>query len=226
MLGSFLALLSLAAAQAPPRAFFTLTEASSYHGYTAKCNITNGGACISDLNYGNDEECTFRAEAIISVSATTFDTEQKYDYITIGGTRYSGTSGPINVVMAAGETIMWHSNEYTTASGFVICASPVPPSPPPSPSLPPSPPVAPIIFPAQGVLVLDGEGCSELPSFGIYVGVVMGVFGSIGINIGQNMQASGLQKLPVEKRTRDEASAVRSTANAMRRRVSVAFNAV
>ena len=95
------------------------------------CNITNGGTCISDLNYGDDERCTFRAEAIISVSATTFDTEAYYDYITIGGTRYSGTSGPSDVVMAAGETI-----GGTAAGGFVICASPAPPSPPPSPPSP------------------------------------------------------------------------------------------
>ena len=61
--------LSLVAAEAPPPAFFTLTAASP----GAKCEVTNGGACISDLNYGNDERCTFRAEAIISVSATTFE---------------------------------------------------------------------------------------------------------------------------------------------------------
>ena len=115
-----LALLSLVAAQAPPPAFFTLTDATP----GANCNITNGGACISDLNYGNDERCAFRAEGIISVSATTFDTETKWDYITIGGTRYSGTSGPSDAVMAAGETIAWDSDEDTTAGGFVICASP------------------------------------------------------------------------------------------------------
>ena len=25
----------------------------------AKCEVTNGGACISDLNYGNAKRCTF-----------------------------------------------------------------------------------------------------------------------------------------------------------------------
>ena len=38
-------------------------------------------------------------------------------------------------------------------------------------------------------------GCQELPAFGPYVGVVMGVAGSIGINVGQNLQAGGIRAL-------------------------------
>ena len=84
--GICLAFLSLVAAQAPlPPAFFTLTEK---YPSGAKCEVTNGGACISDLNYTNNERCTFRAEAIISVSATTFDTEQDYDYVAAIGDRH------------------------------------------------------------------------------------------------------------------------------------------
>ena len=43
----------------------------------------------------------------------------------------------------------------------------------------------------------SGPECGELPEFGLAIGVVMGVFGSVGINIGQNIQAAGLQELPV-----------------------------
>ena len=42
----------------------------------------------------------------------------------------------------------------------------------------------------------DSAGCAELPDYGLVLGVLMGVVGSVGINIGQNIQASGLQKLP------------------------------
>ena len=132
------------AAQAPlPPAFFTLKDATS----GAKCEVTNGGACISDLNYGADvERCTFRAEAAITVSATMFKTAGFGDRITIGGTRYSGTSGPSNVVMAAGETIEWRSDKDTTAGGFVICASPAPPAPPAPPPWPPGQAPPPPVF--------------------------------------------------------------------------------
>ena len=44
--------------------------------------------------------------------------------------------------------------------------------------------------------------CGELPSWGFAIGVLMGCVGSIGINIGQNIQASGLQALPELERVR------------------------
>jgi hypothetical protein len=64
------------------------------------CAITQGGACVTDGtdNYGNDESCTVRAEVAITVSAQgSFETEATFDYVTIGGTQYSGTNGPVSV---------------------------------------------------------------------------------------------------------------------------------
>lgn len=50
---------------------------------------------------------------------------------------------------------------------------------------------------------LDGSAsCKQIEAWGIYLGVGMGVFGSIGINIGQNLQAAGLKKLPLEQRAK------------------------
>ena len=43
-------------------------------------------------------------------------------------------------------------------------------------------------------------GCSDPPAWGFGVGILMGVLGSIGMNIGQNLQASGLQSLPETER--------------------------
>ena len=34
------------------------------------------------------------------------------------------------------------------------------------------------------------------------LGIIMGVFGSVGINVGQNIQANGIQTLPPEQRNR------------------------
>ena len=48
----------------------------------------------------------------------------------------------------------------------------------------------------------DAPACEALPEWGFVIGVIMGVFGSIGINIGQNVQASALQALPELERLR------------------------
>jgi hypothetical protein len=81
------------------------------------------------------------------VSEAGFHTEQRFDWITIDGTRYSGNNnGPMNVAMGVGETLHWRSDNMGTRSGFTICATPVaasPPEAPPLPSLPPPPPSPP-----------------------------------------------------------------------------------
>ena len=46
-----------------------------------------------------------------------------------------------------------------------------------------------------------GPVCDEAPEWGYYVGIIMSVFGSIGINIGQNLQAAAIAKLPEEERS-------------------------
>ena len=44
--------------------------------------------------------------------------------------------------------------------------------------------------------------CKELPAWGVPVGIGLSVAGSIGINIGQNLQAAGIAHLPEELRTK------------------------
>ena len=82
----------------------------------AKCKVTNGGACISDRNYGGNVRCTFLAEAIISVSATYFDLGP--DSIAIGGISYGFWRRPTNVLMAAGQTIEWKTD--TSSHGAAL----------------------------------------------------------------------------------------------------------
>ena len=52
-----------------------------------------------------------------------------------------------------------------------------------------------------------GPSCNSASSgLGFVIGVSMGVCGSIGINIGQNLQAAGIQSLDIEDRTKPHKS--------------------
>ena len=67
-----------------------------------------------------------RANSALSVSALTFQTETYFDHLTIGGTCFSGTSGPMNVAMASGDTLMFYADWSASAGGFTICGSTTP----------------------------------------------------------------------------------------------------
>ena len=119
------------------------------------CQLTNGDQCFTDGagSHGNNERCTVRALQPLFATSTTFHTENYFDYLTIHGTRYMGTNGPLNVQMAVGDTASWFSDGSVTTAGFVICGSStvtdVPPQrpPPPSPPSPPPPSPSPQPFP-------------------------------------------------------------------------------
>jgi len=82
--------------------------------------------CVSDGtgNHGDNEACTINVLGAGTLTATDFDTETGYDYVTIGGTRYSGGTGPSNVAVAAGSTFTWRSDSSITNAGFTICWTP------------------------------------------------------------------------------------------------------
>ena len=44
----------------------------------------------------------------------------------IDGTRYSGTTGPANVAMASGDTLMFYADGSVSGAGFTICGSTTP----------------------------------------------------------------------------------------------------
>ena len=46
--------------------------------------------------------------------------------------------------------------------------------------------------------------CKQPPAWGEPVGVIAGAFASVGINIGQNMQADGIRKLPEHQREKEQ----------------------
>merc|ERR1740120_210529 len=83
---------------------------------------TMAGNCIQSKNhpssYGNNEACTISAyDAAITVEA--FDTEARYDFLTMGGTSYAGTSGPPSGTYS-GE-IRWATDGSVVSSGWKLC---------------------------------------------------------------------------------------------------------
>jgi len=81
------------------------------------------GNCIQSnnhpSNYGNDQQCSIQLTDV-SFTVEAFDTESRYDWLTVGGSRYSGTSGPASSSGYTG-TITWESDYSVTKSGWKLC---------------------------------------------------------------------------------------------------------
>ena len=56
-----------------------------------------------------------------TLTATEFNTELGYDYLTIGDARYQGSSGPQSVRVGEDETFTWRTDSSVTNSGWVLC---------------------------------------------------------------------------------------------------------
>merc|ERR1712176_1529755 len=96
------------------------------------------GNCIQSNNhpssYGNNEECTISAwDVALTVDA--FSTESRYDFLTMGGVQYSGSSGPASGTYSG--VISWSSDYSVTNSGWKLChGSSSGPEPTPAPTTP------------------------------------------------------------------------------------------
>eukprot|EP01046_Picozoa_sp_COSAG06_P028985 COSAG06_NODE_2654_length_6488_cov_4.182658_2_plen_99_part_00 len=64
------------------------------------CTVTEGGACFRSPNYpdsyGASGDCAIAFAGSGFVKSTAFATESGYDYVAIGGTRYSGDGGALS----------------------------------------------------------------------------------------------------------------------------------
>ena len=153
------------------QAMWTVVSGSDY------CQLVQNGACVTDGvgDHGNSETCVVAAASNLYATATEFFTETFFDHVTIGGTQYSGTTGPANVPMNMGDTFVWSSDSSVFYGGFTICGtmSPMalPPtilSPPPSPS-PPPPVYAPAPPAAAGdmwVVIAGSDFCHVVQDAG------------------------------------------------------------
>ena len=133
----------------PPPVYFTVV---------GPCTVN--GACVRSPNYpsdyGNSQSCTITPESPAVgwlLSATAFDTESNWDQLRVNGVDYSGTTGPMGVVLSGAFT--WSSDGFSNRDGWEVCAQAAPPTPPPEPPSPPLPPAPPPLPPG----VIQMEGC-------------------------------------------------------------------
>eukprot|EP00729_Bicosta_minor_P027485 gene27485-3519_t len=85
-----------------------------------------GQGCVSSYNYpnnyGSNQVCTITAPLLSKIEVISFTTESGYDWLTVNGDKYEGTSGPTNVVLTSAQ-ITWRSDGNTELSGWSICFS-------------------------------------------------------------------------------------------------------
>jgi len=85
------------------------------------CEMT--GNCIQSKNhpsnYGNSESCNVELYGDVPLRMEAFNTESRYDILTVGGTGYSGSSGPSNGAYSG--SIAWNTDSSVTASGWKLC---------------------------------------------------------------------------------------------------------
>jgi len=83
---------------------------------------TKVGNCIQSSNhpgnYGNNQACTIDANNV-AFTVDAFSTESGYDFLTVGGSTYSGSSGPADGAYAG--PISWSSDYSVTSSGWKLC---------------------------------------------------------------------------------------------------------
>ena len=112
------------------------------------------GSCVTGKRhqYGHNEFCRMVATTRIIVSTSWYSVIPPWgahqgDFISIRGTEYhNATRGPNDIILEAGESMTWQSDEYGSGSGFDICGRAAVDSTPPD-SLHPSPPPPPTLRP-------------------------------------------------------------------------------
>jgi len=81
------------------------------------------GACVQSLNhpssYGNNQECEVVLGGDVSLSVEAFSTESGFDYLYVGGSRYSGSNGPSSGVYSG--VISWSSDYSVSRGGWKLC---------------------------------------------------------------------------------------------------------
>jgi len=85
------------------------------------CQIV--GNCAQSLNYpsnyGNNQACSIKLGGQVDITMQAFNTESRYDFLSMGGRSYSGTSGPPSGTYTG--TIDWASDYSVTRSGWKLC---------------------------------------------------------------------------------------------------------
>merc|ERR1719429_921202 len=81
------------------------------------------GDCINSLNYpanyGNNEACNVRLWGDVPLRFEAFNTVRRYDFLTVGGTAYDGTSGPADGSYTG--ALKWATDGSVTKTGWKVC---------------------------------------------------------------------------------------------------------
>ena len=76
--------------------------------------------------YGNNEYCVMTTLQPLIATATEFDLEARYDFLTIDGTRYHGNGAhtfPQELSLGQGAQLVWDSDGSVVRNGFTVCAA-------------------------------------------------------------------------------------------------------
>jgi hypothetical protein len=95
------------------------------------CTVSNSGTCFRSpnfpSNYDINQQCTITVAAsqAVTLSVTAFHLEEHpscgWDFLTVNGVRYCGTTGPDGVLVAPDGNITFTSDYIVTSLGFEIC---------------------------------------------------------------------------------------------------------
>jgi hypothetical protein len=113
-----------------------VTDGGNNYGNSERCTITADAAltlsvstlwahtapALATASLCTRSDCRVCARLCV-LQVSTFNTESCCDRITVGGTSYSGSSGPSGVSMSAGQTMSWYTDGSVTSSGFTICGT-------------------------------------------------------------------------------------------------------
>jgi len=103
--------------------------AGLFTAVSGACTVVSDGTCFRSpnypSNYDNNQRCTITVAAHeqVMLSVVAFNTESGWDYLTVNGVRYMGTSGPHGVSVAPGASITFYTDGSVTRSGFEICGA-------------------------------------------------------------------------------------------------------
>jgi len=89
----------------------------------------DGGNCVLTPNwpnnYGNSQQCkiTVKKQGGVKLQVVDFNLEDGYDFLKVNNKKYSGSTGPMDVV--AKGTMEWDSDDSVTQTGWKICEEPL-----------------------------------------------------------------------------------------------------
>jgi len=104
----------------------TTTPTTTGGGWSVQGSCSIAGRCVTSANYpseyGNSQACTMTALEAGTLRVEAFYTELNYDFVLVGGLRYSGQQGPPQgVEIWPGDVFSWGSDGSVTRTGWKLC---------------------------------------------------------------------------------------------------------